>query len=139
MNPYKKCLSYGVDQTSFSSNKNLSKCREMQIFKFKQEEISDDYNNDDKNKATKGTKIYTICSVIKHGLQAEGQLPSFFDSGGGGGGSKRNRAERSITSVIFMSSASGAQFNYWDQIVEAQAEGSGTLLTLLTLWYINLS
>ena len=40
------------------SSKNLSKCQEMQIFKFKQGKLSGDYNNDEKNKATKGTKMY---------------------------------------------------------------------------------
>ena len=72
MNPYEKCLSYGVDQTSFSSSKNLSKCREMQIFKFKERKLSGDYNNDEKHKATKGIKMYKICSVIKYFLQTEG-------------------------------------------------------------------
>ena len=72
MNPGFKCLSYGVDQTSFSSSKNLSTCREMQIFKLKQGKLFGDYNNDEKHKATKGTQMYKICSAIKHGLQAEG-------------------------------------------------------------------
>ena len=91
MNPYKKCLSYGVDQTNFSSCKHLSKCREVQIFKFKQGKLSGDYNNDEKNIATKGTKMYKICSVIKHGRGMKDNSPVFFD------GAIRNRGYRSIT------------------------------------------
>ena len=97
MNPYKKCLRYGVDQTTFSSCKNLSKSRELQIFKFKQGNLSDDYNNDEKNKATKRYKnVQNMFSdktwLTNRGMK--GQLPRFFDGrvGGGGGYKKPERA-----------------------------------------------
>ena len=33
-------------------------CQNVVKYKFKQGKLSGDYNNDDKNKATKGTKMY---------------------------------------------------------------------------------
>ena len=56
---------------------NVEKCKFSNSNK---RNFSDGYNNDDKNKATKGTKMYKICSVIKHGLQAEGRgtTPQLF-------------------------------------------------------------
>ena len=96
MNPYKECLSYGVDQTTFSSSKNLSKCREIQIFKFKQRELSGDYNDDEKQSYKRYKNVQNMFSDKTLLAKDRGTTPQILD-GGGGGGDIRNRGEQSIT------------------------------------------
>ena len=74
----------------------------MQIFKFKQGKLSGDCNNDEKHKATKGTKMYKICSEINMAHKpggwggGGGVTPQIFWRGGGGGGGGYKKPGRAV-------------------------------------------